>query len=264
MSDFIRLERLTICSGQTTLVDTTGFTLRPGALHVLVGASGSGKTLTARSLLGLVGARPGVTHADLLFSVEGNETRPYAGQPDTREVHRRFKPLRGDVIGYLPQDARASLNPVWRVGGQVSRACKLRGVDPNPYPWLSRSGFADPSAVAQLFPHQLSGGMAQRASIALALARGSRFLVADEPTTGLDPTIQAQLLEEMVQLKGRGVGILFITHDLRIVPQIADHLMVMHEGRLVENGPNTQLKDLDSEPARRLWRATSRISGGLE
>ena len=147
MSDVIAYDRLTIRAGKKTLVDSEGFALRPGAIHVLVGASGSGKTLSARSLLGLVGAQPGVTHSDLLVRVDGKELRPYHGEPSPQELHRRFRPLRGDVIGYLPQDARGSLNPVWRVGSQVSRACRLRGADPNPCPWLSKAGFSDPSSV---------------------------------------------------------------------------------------------------------------------
>lgn len=264
MADIVSYSRLTICAGDTTLVNSEGFTLQPGTIHVLVGASGSGKTLTARSLLGLVGASPGVTASDLVVSVDGEEHRPYSDGPSQRELHRRFRALRGDVIGYLPQDARASLNPVWRIGAQVSRSCKLRGASPDPIPWLKKAGFPSPKSVARLYPHELSGGMAQRASIALALARGSRFLLADEPTTGLDPTIQAQILEEIIRLRDSGVGILFITHDLRIVPQIADHLMVMHEGRLVENSSATSLKDLKSEPAQRLWSATERIAGGLQ
>ena len=264
MPDSISYSRLVIQAGEKRLVDSGGFTLRPGELHVLVGASGSGKTLTARSLLGLVNAQPGITQSDLIVRIDGEEFEPYAGLPKNRELQKRFRRLRGDAIGYLPQDARASLNPVWRIGAQVVRACKLRGEKADPHPWLKRAGFASPTEVARLYPHELSGGMAQRASIALALARGSKFLLADEPTTGLDPTIQAQILQEILRLKESGVGILFITHDLRIVPQIADHLMVMHEGQLVENSTNTSLADLTSEPAQRLWKATARIAGGLK
>ena len=264
MTDSLSYSRLVIHSGDKPLVDSGGFTLLPGEVHVLVGASGSGKTLSARSLLGLVSPSLGVPQSDLVVCSNGKKHHPYAGSPTAREVQRRFKALRGEVIGYLPQDARASLNPVWRIGSQVSRACKLRGGNLDPLPWLERAGFSSPQQVATLYPHELSGGMAQRASIALALARGSRFLLADEPTTGLDPTIQSQILDEMWKLKENGVGILFITHDLRIVPQIADRLMVMHAGKLVENSAVTSLEELQSEPAKRLWRATSRISGGLQ
>jgi peptide/nickel transport system ATP-binding protein len=168
------------------------------------------------------------------------------------------------VVGYLPQNARSSLNPVWRIGRQVSRCCKLQGIAPDPLPWLRKAGFEDPERVARLYPHELSGGMAQRASIALVLARGSRFILADEPTTGLDPTVQERILKEILRLRDSGVGILFITHDLRIVPQIADHLLVMHDGRLVEKVEGCALNTLQSEPAKALWSATERIAGGVE
>lgn len=262
MADFISYSQLRIHAGETCLVDSPGFTLRPGEIHVLVGASGSGKTLSARSLLGLVGATPGVTQSDLRIEADGQHYHPYEGSPSPRQLDRRFAPLRGSIIGYLPQDARASLNPVWRIGKQVSKASVLRGLDPDPLIWLKKAGFAAPEHVAQLYPHELSGGMAQRASIALVLARGSRFILADEPTTGLDPTIQALILAEMLALRDSGVGILFITHDLRIVPQIADHLMVMHDGCLVESSPHHSLNDLKSPAAQRLWAATSKIAGG--
>jgi ABC-type dipeptide/oligopeptide/nickel transport system ATPase component len=118
--------------------------------------------------------------------------------------------------------------------------------------------------VARLYPHELSGGMAQRASIAMVLARGSRFILADEPTTGLDPTVQERILVEVLRLRDMGVGLLFITHDLRIVPQIADELLVMHEGSLVEQVSGQSLDSLQSPPARALWAATARIAGGIQ
>ena len=131
----------------------------------------------------------------------------------------------------------------------------------DPVPWLRRAGLQDSERVARLYPHELSGGMAQRASIALALARGSRFLLADEPTTGLDPTVQEEILAELLSLRDQGVGLLFITHDLRLVPRIADALLVMHQGRLVESLNSGNLDSLVSPAGRALWTATRRISG---
>lgn len=263
MSDSISFTNLRIQAGEKVLVDTTGFSLRPGEITVLVGASGSGKTLTARSLLGLVGPSPGVVASDLACVVDGETHQPYKDAPSLRERHQRFSPIRGQVIGYLPQNARSSLNPVWRIGRQVSRCCKLHGIDLNPMPWLEKAGFENPERIARLYPHELSGGMAQRASIALVLARGSRFILADEPTTGLDPTVQERILQEIIRLRESGVGILFITHDLRIVPQIADHLLVMHSGSLVEKVEGCALNTLESQPAKALWSATARIAGGV-
>jgi ABC-type dipeptide/oligopeptide/nickel transport system ATPase component len=106
--------------------------------------------------------------------------------------------------------------------------------------------------------------MAQRASIALVLARGSRFILADEPTTGLDPTVQERILQEIIRLREAGVGILFITHDLRIVPQIADHVLVMHAGQLVEKVQGNELHTLASAHALALWNATARIAGAQQ
>lgn len=261
MADSLSFTHLRIQAGSKVLVDTSGFEMKPGEITVLVGASGSGKTLTARSLLGLVPPLPGVVESDLFFSIDGTDYRPYADTPTPRKRHANFSPLRGHVIGYLPQNARASLNPVWRIGKQVSRCCRLQGGDPDPIPWLRKAGFDSPERVARLYPHELSGGMAQRASIALVLARGSRFILADEPTTGLDPTVQERILKELLHLRDSGVSILFITHDLRIVPQIADHLLIMHAGALVEKIEGCDTSSLCSAPAKALWTATARIAG---
>ena len=184
MPSSIEFSQLKICAGETTLVDSPGFRLQHGEITVLVGASGSGKTLTARSLIGLVHARPGVVESDLKLEHSGQHYSPYSDALTTKQRERCFRTIRGDIVGYLPQDARASLNPVWNVGKQVLRSAHLgRSSEPAEY-WLEKAGFADPSRVRHLYPHELSGGMAQRASIALALARGSQFLIADEPTTG--------------------------------------------------------------------------------
>lgn len=263
MAEEIRLSGLCIDAGPRRVVDGAALTLEPGCVHVLVGASGSGKTLTARSLLGLVRARPGVVAGELLVRVGGQEHRPYAALgAGERALDAAFSPIRGGVIGYLPQDARASLDPLRSVGRQLGLCLRLAGRELDPLPWLRRAGFPDPARVAALYPHELSGGMAQRASIALALARGSRFLVADEPTTGLDPTVQEAILGEILALREAGVGVLFITHDLRIVPRIGDRLLVMHEGKIVEDRAATALEALEHEAARRLWAATIRIGGG--
>lgn len=247
------------------LVEDASLSLAPGRVLALVGASGSGKTQTVRACLGLVQARPGVV-GGLLEVHDGQETwRPYsAPAPGSR---RAWRALRGRVIGWLPQEARASLDPLRRIGAQVDEVMALRRRDGlstpadrrDPRAWLAVAGLPDPDRVARLFPHELSGGMAQRACIALALARGSRFLLADEPTTGLDPTVQRALLDQLGRLRDEGCGLLLITHDLGIVPRLADEVLVMDAGRIVERLPADGLDSARTAPARALVDATLRL-----
>ena len=258
MADVLLLDDLRITAdlpqgGQRELVRGVGLRLDTGRITVLVGASGSGKTLTARTLVGMCSVTPGVTSGTLEVVVDGTRHRP---------LDTGFAGLRGAVVGYLAQDARGSLDPLWRIDRQVNEALALAGRPLEPQKWLEKAGLSDSARVGALYPHELSGGMAQRVAIALALARGSRFLVVDEPTTGLDPTVQEAILAELVALKREGVGILFITHDLRLVPRIGDHLLVMHQGRIVEDLPTSQLSRMDSPEALALWEATARIAGG--
>ncbi|HJN73151.1 MAG TPA: ATP-binding cassette domain-containing protein [Myxococcota bacterium] len=258
MADVLLLDDLHIEAdlpggGRRTLVDGVGLRLDSGRITVLVGASGSGKTLTARALLGMVQVKPGVIRGTLELAVDGVVHRPFK---------TGFEGLRGAVIGYLAQDARGSLDPLWPIRRQVVEALRLAGRDEDALPWLSKVGLPEPQRVAGLFAHELSGGMAQRVAIALALARGSRFLVVDEPTTGLDPRIQEGILDGLLELKAEGVGVLFITHDLRLVPHLGDQLLVMHAGRVVEDLPTSQLSRLEAPEALALWKATARISGG--
>lgn len=250
----VHLRSLRILAGDRPLVSEVSLRLVPGRITVLVGASGSGKTLTARSLLGLVrGITPGVVAADL--EVDDGEAihRPYAS-PD-RE--RAFAPIRGPLIGWLPQNPGAALDPLRPVGPQLSACLALSDRDPDPLLWLERVSLT--STVAALYPHQLSGGMAQRVGIALALARGSRFLLVDEPTTGLDPSLRQGLLEQLRLTRDSGVGLLLITHDLRLVRQLGDHLLVMDKGRIVEDRPAQDLAAMQSPEAQALWRATARL-----
>jgi peptide/nickel transport system ATP-binding protein len=269
MSDRVTLGGLQIRAAQSVLVRDVSIELEAGRVIALVGASGSGKTLTARAMLGLCDLDPGVVSADLAIRVGDREHRPYGellgrGRTTRAERDRAFAEVRGTCIGYLPQDARGALDPLRRVGPQVAAAAPKNGKPPDPLPWLSRAGLPDGERVARLFPHELSGGMAQRVVIAQMLARGSRFLLADEPTSALDPTIQAEILVELKSLARQGIGLLLITHDLRVLPGFADQVWVMDSGTIVERTDAGALRDgrTTSDPARRLLDATRRIAAG--
>ncbi len=267
MPDRVQLEGLRIQAGDTTLVHDAELLLASGKLTALVGPSGSGKSLTARSLLGLVDLHPGVVAGRLqITTADGQIHLPYAGclGAGRRARDVAFRPVRGHLIGYLAQDARAALDPLFRVGRQVATAAALGGRSPDPRPWLQRAGFRRPDELVGLWPHQLSGGMAQRVAIAQCLARGSRFILADEPTSALDPTIQHNILRELRALADTGIGVLLITHDLRILPDFADEVVVMDHGRMVERLTPQVLRggSPSSEVARSLVAATRRIAGG--
>jgi ABC-type dipeptide/oligopeptide/nickel transport system ATPase component len=270
--DLLSLKGLRVQAGQIPLVREVDLQLRAGEILALVGASGSGKTLTARSLLGLPGPRPGVTAAQLEITVDERVLRPYDGLEQAvlrgrpgrfwRRSRPAFQPIRGHIVGYMAQDARGALDPLWTVERQLREALALGGSKESPVDVLRRAGFREPAVVLPLYPHQLSGGMAQRVCIALALARGSRFLIADEPTTGLDPTVQEAILLELRRLADEGIGVLLITHDLRIVPRIADRVQIMDGGRTVESLPATALDSSRSPEVRALIEATARVAGG--
>ena len=250
----IRLRDLEIRAGEAVLVRGASLDVAPGELVALVGASGSGKTMTARALLGLTRVEPGVTGGELEVTLDSGVVRPF---------EQGFGGLYGTALGYLPQDARGGLDPLWTIGKLVAECLELAGRPLEVEPWLRRAGFMRPVRVAGLYPHELSGGMAQRASIACALARGARFLVADEPTTGLDPTVQEAILRELAGLAAEGIGVLLITHDLRVVRRHAHRVLVMHEGAIVESRSVDELEQLASAPARALLEATARIAGGV-
>ncbi|MFH1468625.1 MAG: ATP-binding cassette domain-containing protein [Pseudomonadota bacterium] len=273
MADRLTLRGLEVRAGSHALVQGVDLTLEGGEILALVGASGSGKTLTARSLLGLPGPRPGVVAARLEIQVGDTVHRPYeglaeamaAGRPGRfwRASRRAFTAVRGHVVGYMAQDARGALDPLWSVERQLREAIALGPAGGSPVEWLLRAGFPRPEEALGLYPHELSGGMAQRVAIALSLARGSRFLIADEPTTGLDPTVQEAILGELRATARAGIGVLLITHDLRIVPRFARRVQIMHAGRTVETMAADALSGAASREVRALLDATARVAGGL-
>jgi oligopeptide/dipeptide ABC transporter ATP-binding protein len=200
----------------------------------LVGESGSGKSVTCLAVLGLLAANGSVSAGAVLFEDE-NLVAASA---------RRLNDLRGRDITMVFQDPAASLNPVHTIGRQIIEAIQLheavgtKAAQQRAEELLREVGMPDPAARLRYYPHQLSGGMAQRAMIAMALACRPRLLIADEPTTALDVTIQAQILDLLRRVRDDlQMGLLLITHDLGVVAEMADDVAVMYAGRVVETGP---------------------------
>ncbi|QDY81454.1 ABC transporter ATP-binding protein [Streptomyces qinzhouensis] len=219
-------------------------TLAAGECLAVVGESGSGKTVTGRALLGLAGPAARVT-AD----------RHELSGRDVRELDERgWRALRGRHAGLVPQDALVSLDPLRRVGAEVTEALRThRLADRRARPGravglLEKVGVPEPATRARQYPHQLSGGLRQRALIAAALAAGPGLIVADEPTTALDATVQARILELLAERRDNGAGVLLISHDLAVVAGLADRIAVMHRGVVVEEGPARQVLRSPAHP----------------
>lgn len=205
-------------------------TVRSGQTVAVVGESGSGKSTTAAAILGLLPPGGRVTAGRIVFD----------GVDITSADRRRLRAIRGVGIGYVPQDPMTNLNPVWRVGFQIREALHANNISAarqQSVQLLADAGMPDPVSQARRYPHQLSGGMCQRALIAIGLARRPRLLIADEPTSALDVTVQRQVLDHLQRLTGElGTAVLLITHDLALAAERAEHLVVMHDGVVVETG----------------------------
>ncbi len=218
--------------GIAKAVDGVSYAIYPGETLSVVGESGSGKSVTALSIMGLVPSPPGIP--------AGGRIR-FKGEDITGADEARMRRLRGNEIAMIFQEPMTSLNPVYTVGDQIGEVLRLhrgssraearrRAVE-----LLELVGIPKPGERVDAYPHQLSGGMRQRVVIAMALACDPELLIADEPTTALDVTIQAQILELMERLQAEtGTSILFITHDLGVVAEVSDHVAVMYAGKVVE------------------------------
>jgi peptide/nickel transport system ATP-binding protein len=205
--------------------------VQPGQTVAVVGESGSGKSTTAAAILGLLPPGGRITAGRIVFD-----------GLDITAAHRRLlRSIRGRSIGYVPQDPMTNLNPVWKVGFQISEALRAntdgRQARRRAVELLAEAGMPDPAKQAGKYPHQLSGGMCQRALIAIGLAGRPRLLIADEPTSALDVTVQRQVLDHLQRLTDElGTALLLITHDLALAAERAESVVVVHHGVVVESG----------------------------
>jgi len=225
-------------------VDGVSFAVRKGSTVALVGASGSGKSVTALALTRLIPVPP--------CRYLGGEVL-FGGTDLMSADERTLREFRGSRIAYVFQEPSVALNPVLRIGPQVAEVVRLHrpGVDPTTEvaAQLERVGLPEPRRVSSAYPHELSGGMQQRVVLAMALAGKPELLVADEPTTALDVTIQAQILDLLRDLRDTlNLTVLLITHNLGLVADMADEVHVMQNGRIVESGNAAALLRSPSHP----------------
>jgi len=231
-------------------------TVLRGQTVAVVGESGSGKSTTAAAILGLLSPGGRITAGRITF----------AGRDIAAADRRLLRSLRGREIGYVPQDPMTNLNPVWKVGFQIREALRAntdgRDTRRRAVQLLAQAGMPDPAKQAGRYPHQLSGGMCQRALIAIGLAGRPRLLIADEPTSALDVTVQRQVLDHLQQLTDElGTALLLITHDLALAAERAESVVVIHRGTVVESGAaQSILKDPQHEYTRRLVAAAPSLA----
>ena len=227
-------------SGTARAVDGVSFDLYPGETLGLVGESGCGKTVTSLSVLRLIPEPPG--------HIRPGSFIEFAGRNLLTLAPRELRAIRGNQIAMIFQEPMTSLNPVFTVGDQIAeaaivhqrlsrRAARARAIE-----MLKLVGIPDPAQRVDHYPHQMSGGMRQRVMIAMALVCHPKVLIADEPTTALDVTIQAQILELLERLQAElGMAVMLITHDLGVVAGTADRVVVMYAGQVVEQAPTPEL-----------------------
>jgi oligopeptide/dipeptide ABC transporter ATP-binding protein len=237
--------------GPLRAVKGVDLTVRSGETVALVGESGSGKSVTSLSVMRLLPKKAGrIAQGQILFTGRDGKTRDLAtlGENEMRRI-------RGNEISMIFQEPMTSLNPTQKVGAQIAEAARLHqhlsasAARARAIEMLDLVEIPDPAKRADVYPHQMSGGMRQRVMIAMALACNPALLIADEPTTALDVTVQLQILELMRRLQREiGMGVLFITHNLGVVAEVADRVAVMYGGRIVETATTAELFDHPSHP----------------
>ncbi|WP_432479734.1 ABC transporter ATP-binding protein [Nocardioides sp. GXQ0305] len=240
MNGVVTVEGLGVETGHHRLVDDVGFEIRAGERVGLIGESGSGKSLTALAMMGLLPeglrARGSVRVAGVGADLVGADERTLSG-------------VRGREVAMVFQEPMTALNPTMRVGRQVAEVLLVHGTRPDrrsahaaAVGLLDQVGLPDPADAARAYPHQFSGGQRQRIVLALALANDPALLICDEPTTALDVTVQARVLDLIVRgVEERRSAMLFITHDLAVVATACERVLVMYGGRIVEAGPVDQV-----------------------
>jgi oligopeptide/dipeptide ABC transporter ATP-binding protein len=250
MSDLMNIDGLSTYffteEGKVKAVDDVSFRVREGETVCIVGESGCGKSVTAMSIMGLV-EEPGgkVVHGKIDFQGE-----------DLLQMDKNtLRTIRGNEIAMIFQEPMSSLNPVIKIGEQImeplivhlkmnKKQARIRAIE-----LIKQVGISRPEQIADSYPHELSGGMLQRIMIAIAIACSPKLLIADEPTTALDVTIQAQILDMLREIKdSSGMSILLITHDLGVVAEMADYVIVMYSGKIVEEGEVVELFNNPKHP----------------
>jgi peptide/nickel transport system ATP-binding protein len=244
-------------SGFVRPVNDVTLQISAGESLGLVGESGSGKTMLSLALMGLLPPGARVSGEILLFNAQANNS--LQSPPSTNLLNLReneWTHVRGREIAMIFQEPMTSLNPVLRIGAQISEAIRTHEpritrqlLQRRTLDALEHAAVPEPQARAEQFPHQLSGGLRQRAMIAMALAARPKLLIADEPTTALDVTVQKQILELLDRLRREmQLGLLFITHDLGLVAKVADRVAVMYAGRIIEHGPTLDVLQSPQHP----------------
>ena len=247
--------------GRSIGVDRISFQVNPGEVVCLVGESGCGKSVTSLAVMGLLG-RGGSASGSARFL--GKEL---LGLPE-----KELDQIRGNSLTMIFQDPLSALNPVFPIGRQIMESMEAhtslsrREREERAAELLKKVGLGDISSIMEKYPHQLSGGQRQRVMIAMALACGPKLLIADEPTTALDVTIQAQIMELLLKLREEtGMAILLITHDMGVVAQMADRVLVMYAGQIIEQAPVFDLFDRPAHPyTRALMAAMPTVGRGRE
>ena len=231
--------------GLVKAVEGVSFSVEPGQTLGIVGESGSGKSVTCLTIMGLNDRRSAVMTGEAIFKGDDLLTMPKS----------KLRSIRGNEIAMIFQDSMTSLNPVHTIGEQISEALRAHKPVSRSDAWnaavdaLRLVGIPSPEARASVYPHQLSGGMRQRVMIAMAMVCRPALLLADEPTTALDVTIQAQILDLMNRMKtDAGTAILLITHDLGVIARMAQRVLVMYAGVIVESASVLDLFDKPSHP----------------
>ena len=248
----LALKDLTVTFDDLTAVDSVSFTIEPGETIGVVGESGSGKSVTALSIMRLIemGTRAKISRGEVDFTMPDGSTLDLLTQDEAT-----MRSIRGNQIAMVFQEPLTSLNPVYPVGEQIAEALRIHeGLSRKEAMSRAREMFdlvRIPEADKRIgqYPHEMSGGMRQRLMIAIALCCGPRLLIADEPTTALDVTIQAQILGLIKQLQVEtGTAVMLITHDMGVIAEVADRVVVMNQSKVVEQGPVDQIFHSAKEP----------------